>query len=331
VTVCASAAGAEIWGRIVALGEVVADVYREETPSAVELSFTARPGGAPANVAVATSRLRSKASFIGSVGEDLFGDFILQALRIEGVDVSAVRRCEPPTRTSLAFVDVTASGDSSFTFYRSDPAADELLSPEDVSPEALSGASFVTFGSIPLRREPARSAVYRAVELAEELGVSIAFDVNLRQHLWDNVESAREAVYPLIEYSHIVKLSDDELEPLLDTTDAEEAARMLLERGVSLVFVTFGKSGAFYASQQFEGRVPTFEVKTVDPTGAGDAFLAASLVCLSEDTVWDETRVREAARYGAAAGALACTAYGAMQALPGRSELEQLIKAGASS
>src|SRR5918912_4241585 len=120
----------QVLDRIVALGEVVADVYREETSSAVELPFTARPGGAPANVAVATSRLGSKASFIGSVGEDLFGDFILRALGIEGVDVSAVRRCEPPTRTSLAFVDVMASSDRSFTFYRSDPAADEPLSPE---------------------------------------------------------------------------------------------------------------------------------------------------------------------------------------------------------
>jgi fructokinase len=310
--------------------EVLADVYWEATPSAVELPLTARPGGAPANVAVAASRLGFKASFIGSVGEDLFGDFILRTLGIEGVDVSAVRRCEPPTRTSLAFVDVMASGDCSFTFYRSDPAADELLGPEDVSREAVSGASFVTFGSISLLREPARSAVHQVVELSCELDVSIAFDVNLRRHLWEDMQSAREAVYPLIEHSQIVKLSDDELEPLLDTTDAGKAARMLLERGVSLVFVTFGESGAFYASQEFEGSVPTFAVKTVDPTGAGDAFLAASLVCLSENTVWDEKRVREAARYGAAEGALACTGYGAMPALPGRSELEQLIKVEAS-
>jgi fructokinase len=272
-------------GRIVALGEVVADVYRKETPSAVELAFTARPGGAPANVAVATSRLGSRASFIGSVGEDVFGDFILRALRIEGVDVSAIRRCGPPTRTSLAFVDITASGDRFFTFYRSEPAADELLGPEDVSREALSGASFVTFGSIPLLREPARSAVHRAVELAEELDVPVAFDVNLRQHLREDVQSAREAVYPLIERSCIVKLSDDELDPLLDTTDAGEAARMLLERGVSLVFVTFGERGAFYVSQEFEGSVPAFEVEAVDPTGREmRSWLRAS--CASPKTPW---------------------------------------------
>ena len=78
-------------GRVVALGEV-ADVYRKETLSPAELPFTARPGGASANVAVATSRLGSKASFIGTMGDDVFGDFILRALRIEGVDVSAIRR-----------------------------------------------------------------------------------------------------------------------------------------------------------------------------------------------------------------------------------------------
>src|ERR687885_1525798 len=245
--------GIQVLDRIVALGEVVADVYWEETHSTVELPLTARPGGAPANVAVAASRLGFKASFIGSVGEDFFGDFILRTLGIEGVDVSTVRRCEPPTRTSLAFVDVTASGDRSFTFYRSDPAADELLDPEDISREALSGASFVTFGSIPLLREPARSAVRRAAELAGELGISVAFDVNLRQHLWESIEAVREAVDPLVEHSHVVKLSDDELEPLLGTTDAKEAAGMLLERGIFLVFVTFGKNGAFYATREFEG------------------------------------------------------------------------------
>jgi sugar/nucleoside kinase (ribokinase family) len=102
---------------------------------------------------------------------------------------------------------------------------------------------------------------------------------------------------------------------------------MLLERGIFLVFVTFGKNGAFYATREFEGSVPAFEVKTVDPTGAGDAFLAASLVHLSEG-VWNEARVREAARRGAAAGAIACTACGAVQALPDRSELEGFTDGG---
>ena len=314
-------------GKIIALGEVVADIYRDEGKSAVELPLTARPGGAPANVAVAAARLGSEAAFIGSVGEDLFGDFILRALEAEGVDTSAVRRCEPPTRTSLAFVEITSGGDRSFTFYRSDPAADELLSVEDVSRETLSGVSFVNFGSIPLIKDPARSAVYRTAELAEELDVPLAFDVNFREHLWESAEVAREAVDPLLDRSQIIKLSDNELSPLLGTEDVEQATKLLLDRGAALVLVSLGPEGAFYASGEFSGDVPAFEVECVDATGAGDAFLAASLVHLSENSYLDEESVREAVRRGTAAGAIACTGYGAMSSLPTKDELERFMAA----
>ena len=314
-------------GKIVALGEVVSDIYRGEEISAVELGFVARPGGAPANVAVAARRLGSEAAFVGSVGEDLFGDFILRALDSEGVDTSGVGRQSPPTRTSLAFVQIGADGDREFTFYRSTPAADELLSPEDVTEDLVSGASFVNFGSIPLIREPVRSATHRIVELARRLDVPVAFDVNFREHLWESAGAAREAVDPLLDLSTIVKLGDDELSPLLGTDDVEEAAGMLLDRGVSLVLVSKGPVGAFYATREFSGEVPTFDVgEIVDATGAGDAFLAATLVHLSDEPL-EEDRVREATLMGCAAGALACTDYGAMRALPTKGELQRFMEA----
>lgn len=317
-------------GGIVALGEVVADIYRDESPSPVELPFTARPGGAPANVAVAAARLGAEAAFVGGVGDDLFGDFILRALEAEGVDTGSVRRCEPPTRTSLAFVEIEPDGDRSFTFYRSDPAADELLSPEDVSRDLISGASFVNFGSIPLIKDPSRSAIHAAATIARELDVPVAFDVNLREHLWPDPQAARDAVDSLLDLSTVVKLGDDELAPLLGTDDPEEAARTLLGRGAALVLVSQGPKGAFYAGAGFSGGVPAFEVESVDPTGAGDAFLAATLVHLSGDAsmLRDEGRVREAVRRGTAAGALACTDYGAMRALPTADELERFMSGG---
>jgi fructokinase len=311
-------------GKIVALGEVVSDIYRGEELSEVELGFVARPGGAPANVAVAASRLGSEAAFVGSVGEDLFGDFILRALESEGVETGGVSRQKPPTRTSLAFVEIDDAGDRAFTFYRSSPAADELLSPEDVTGDLVSGASFVNFGSIPLIREPVRSATRRIAELANEHGVPVAFDVNFREHLWESRQNAREAVDPLLGLSTIVKLGDDELSPLLGVEGVEEAAGMLLDRGVPLVLVSLGPEGAFYATRDFSGNVPPFDVEVVDATGAGDAFLAAALVHLSGEP-FDEERVREAALRGCAAGALACTDYGAMSALPTKDELERFM------
>lgn len=316
-------------GKIVTLGEVVSDIYRGEEISDVELGLVARPGGAPANVAVAASRLGAEAVFVGGVGRDLFGDFILRALESEGVETAGVRRQKQPTRTSLAFVEISESGDREFTFYRSSPAADELLSPDDVTGDLISGASFVNFGSIPLIREPVRSATHRIAELAREQNVPVAFDVNLREHLWDSREAAREAVDPLLDLSTIVKLGDDELGPLLGTDDAEEAARMLLDRGVLLVLISKGPDGAFYATRDFSGDVPAFDVgEIVDATGAGDAFLAATLVHLSDGPLDEEERVREAALRGCAAGALACMDFGAMRALPTKEELDKLMSNG---
>jgi fructokinase len=263
--------------RIVALGEVVADIYRDESESSVELPFTARPGGAPAN--------------------------------------------------ALAFVEVAEDGDRSFTFYRSNPAADELLSPEDITEDLVSGASFVNFGSIPLLRDPAASAVHEISRLAASREVPVAFDVNLRVHLWESAGAARAAVDPLLDRSTIVKMGDDELEPLLGRPAPEEAAKMLLNRGVSLVLVSLGSEGAFYATESYEGRVPAYPVEVVDATGAGDAFLAATLVHLA-GAGWEEERVREAVLRGTAAGSLACTSFGAMSGLPTRDELEQFVSRG---
>ena len=311
--------------RIVSLGEVVADIYRDESTSPVEMAFTARPGGAPANVAVVAAKLGAQATFIGRLGDDLFGEFILRALKAVGVDTSAVVRQPPPARTTLAFVEVAEDGDREFTFYRSVPAADELLSPEDVKRETLSGASFVNFGSIPLIKDPVRSATHRFVKLAREMDIPVAFDVNLREHLWESMETARKIIEPMLDLATVVKLGEDEIPPLLGVEDPEEAGQLLLDRGVTLALVSLGAEGSFYATNEFAGRLPAFRVeKVVDATGAGDAFLGAVLVHLAEKK-WNEETVREAVQQGMAAGALACTNYGAMRALPTREELERFM------
>ena len=322
-------------GKIGTLGEVVADVYEEQTPSEVELQFTARPGGAPANVAVAAAKLGAQASFVGRLGDDLFGDFILRALHAVGVETAAVRRREPPpTRTTLAFVEVSKDGNREFTFYRSVPAADELLAPEDIRRESLSGASFANFGSIPLIKDPVRSATRKFAQLAIDMDVPVAFDVNLREHLWNSLDEFREAIEPMLGLATVIKLSADELAPVLGTEDPKEGAGMLLSRGATLALVSMGHQGAFYATKTFHGTAPAFEPERVlDATGAGDAFLAATLTHLAETPGWreHEASVHEAVRRGTAAGAMACGEFGAMPGLPTRDNLDQFIAARTQS
>jgi len=321
-------------GKIVTLGEVVADVYEEQTPSEVELQFTARPGGAPANVAGAVAKLGAQASFVGRLGDDLFGDFILRALHAVGVETAAVLREPPPTRTTLAFVEVSKDGNREFTFYRSVPAADELLAPEDIRRENLSGASFANFGSIPLIKDPVRSATRKFAQLAIDMDVPVAFDVNLREHLWNSLDEFREAIEPMLGLATVIKLSADELAPVLGTEDPEQGAAMLLSRGATLALVSMGHQGAFYATKTFHGTASAFEPERVlDATGAGDAFLAATLVHLAETPGWreHEASVHEAVRRGTAAGAMACTEFGAMPGLPTRDKLDQFIAARTQS
>ncbi|MDQ3669813.1 MAG: PfkB family carbohydrate kinase [Actinomycetota bacterium] len=134
----------------------------------------------------------------------------------------------------------------------------------------------------------------------------------------------------MLDLSTVVKLSEDELSPVLGTEGPDEGTDMLLDRGVSLTLMSMGGEGASYATRKFRGHVASLELdEVVDATGAGDAFLAATLTHLSENPGWldDEASVREAVRRGTAAGALACRAFGAMQALPTRDELERVMAA----
>lgn len=284
-------------------------------------------GGAPANVAAGAARLGAPAAFVGAVGDDLFGAVIPDELSAGGVDTSGVVKRPSPAQTSIAFVELTEGGERSFTFYRSSPAADELLSAQDLRPEMFSQASFVCFGSIPLIKEPSRSAVKAAARLAGESGAGVVFDVNLRPDLWEDLDAARAEILPLIGASSVVKMSEEELEPLLATGDPEVAAGSILAKGAHLALVSLGARGAFFATREYAGYVQTPEVDVVDATGAGDAFLAATLESLRSCRLGhiSEDRLREAVERGAAAGALTCTAVGAMTAAPTSAELEAQV------
>ncbi|MGZ6601673.1 MAG: PfkB family carbohydrate kinase, partial [Solirubrobacteraceae bacterium] len=210
----------------------------------------------------------------------------------------------------------------------------ELLAPEDIRRESLAGASFANFGSIPLIKDPVRSATRKFAQLAIEMDVPVAFDVNLREHLWTSLDAFREAIEPMLGLATVIKLSADELAPVLGTEDPQEGAGMLLSRGATLAHVSMGHQGAFYATKTFHGTAPAFEPERVlDATGAGDAFLAATLVHLAETPGWREHQpsVHEAVRRGTAAGAMACAEFGAMPGLPTRDKLDQFIAARTQS
>ena len=309
---------------VVCLGEILVDfVAREAGVSVGEAaSFQRVMGGAPANVAVGVSRLGRSSAFLGCVGDDPFGRFLTAELRAEGVDVAGLQTTAA-ARTSLAFVSLDAAGERSFVFFRQ-PGADMLLAAAQLDRARLSRARIFHFGSFSLSAEPAASATREALRLARAGGALSSYDPNLRLHLWPDAEAARRAILPLIDQADILKLSAEEL-PIL-TVDGD--ARSLWRNSLRALIVTDGGRGARLITPSGDWRAPGFRVRTVDTTGAGDAFVAALLARLAEQPNALAAAPEETLRYACAAGALATTARGATTAMPTQKAIQQLLAEG---
>src|SRR5262249_11282985 len=133
--------------------------------------FLKAPGGAPANVAVAVSRLGHESAFLGQVGDDPFGHYLAEVLDAEGGDTSGLR-FSTEARTALAFVSLTAEGERSFVFYRH-PSADMLFRPEQLAMDVLQDKKIFHFGSLTMISEPSRSATLMAAQTAYSKGMLV--------------------------------------------------------------------------------------------------------------------------------------------------------------
>jgi len=310
---------------VITLGEILVDFVA--TVSGVSLedapAFKKAPGGAPANVAAALARLGVSAGFMGKVGDDPFGRFLVRTLRALGVDTTAVRWCGE-ARTALAFVSLRADGERDFMFYRH-PSADMLYSPDEVDRAYIRGAKVFHFGSISLISEPSRSATLLAAQTARDAGLVVSYDPNLRLALWPSADAARRVILQGWRLAHVVKVSEEEQAFL--GGDGAEAARHLWHEGLRLLVITRGRAGCSYVTPATRGDVPGFSVRTVDTTGAGDGFVAGMLKgLLQAPHAWDdEARLREVLRYANAVGALATTRRGAIPAMPTPRQVERLM------
>lgn len=306
---------------IVSLGELLIDfVALESGVSVGEASgFEKKPGGAPANVAVAVAKLGHPSAFLGQVGDDPFGHYLDGVLRSEKVDTRGLR-FSADTRTALAFVSLRADGERSFVFYRH-PSADMVMRPEDVALDVIDGNDIFHFGSLTMIAEPGRSATLTAVNYARDYGLTISYDPNLRLALWKDEATAREGLLSGLPYAHIVKVSDEELEFL---TGAHDAAALWRD-GMRLLVVTHGADGATIYTREQSVHIPGFRVNAVDTTGAGDGFVAGLLVGLLEHKM-DMGALPEIGRFACAVGAITTTARGAIPALPTREQVEAFLQ-----
>ncbi len=316
---------------VVCLGEMLIDFVPASSRAMLSeaAEFKKAAGGAPANVAVGAVRLGASCAFMGKVGDDPFGRFLVQTLSSAGVDCQAVAFSKE-AHTGLAFVSLRPDGEREFLFYR-DPSADMLFSRADVDRDVIRSAKILHFGSIGLIAEPSRDATLYAVELAKELGVTISYDPNLRLALWPDPETAREVIRRGWNAANIVKIGEEEVEFLTGQADPLEAVRSLWHPGLRLVAITRGRAGCTFVTPDFVGHAPGVAVKAVDTTGAGDAFMGGLLAGLlgTPAAIADPAALNRVCVFANAAGALATTRLGAIPALPTRVDVESFLDAQA--
>jgi fructokinase len=284
--------------------------------------FHRAAGGAVANVAVGIARLGGAARFAGTISRDPFGRYLLRTLAHENVNVDGVRLVE--AHTTLAFVARGEAGARDFFFLR-EPGADSQLSTGDISPHDIAQARVVHFGGVLLSSEPARSTCLEATASARSSGALVSFDPNARPALFADAREMQRWLLLGCAAAHIVKLSEEDLDAM-GMQPAE--ARKLLNATTRAVIVSRGARGAgWISSDGANGEVASPRVHVVDTTGAGDAMMAAILWRLSHahEMSLSADSLADAARYGCAAGALACLREGAIPALPTAAELEAML------
>ncbi|UCE00808.1 MAG: carbohydrate kinase [Chloroflexota bacterium] len=315
---------------ILCLGELLIDMFPAEIGrSMTEVSaFHPKPGGAPANVAVAAARLGARSGFIGKVGEDIFGRFLESVLIHEGVDTQGMR-FDTQARTTLVFIAMPDVHSAEFVFYRN-PGADMLLRPDELPVASLQLTRCLHFGSLSLIDEPIRGATLRAIEIARAAGALISFDVNYRPALWSNQEAARQRVLETLPLVDLVKVNQTELKLLTSFEQMEQGSFELLSHGPRLCVVTLGAEGSFFQSGKHNAFIPGFAVETVDATGCGDAFVAGMLTQLVRSShPIDELPADDlgkALRYANAVGALTALAQGVIPALPHAGQVAEFLQ-----
>ena len=307
---------------VTAIGEILIDLTQTGTNESGVPQFSANPGGAPANVAVAAARLGAKPAFWGKVGDDAFGAYLRKVLTENGVDTAGLRTGSQPT--TMAIVSVDGTGERSFRFLR---GADRDICPEEVDEDAVFKTKILHFGSVSLTAGMSRSATIFAARTAHRNGGLVSYDPNYRPALWANRAEAAEWMTIPLPLVDIIKLAEEELPLITGTTDLEEGARILEERGISLIMVTLGSEGVFCRWRGEAWKQPGVPVKVADTNGAGDTFLGAVLsrLCLrGEKPLEGLTRaeLKDILAFANRAAAFTCSRSGAIPAMPTLAELE---------
>lgn len=312
---------------VTAIGELLIDFTENGTSAQGNPLMEANPGGAPCNVLAMLQRLGKQTAFIGKVGNDMFGRQLKEAVCEVGIDTRNLIMDEE-IHTTLAFVHTYPDGDRDFSFYRN-PGADMMLTKDEVQDDLIRTSRIFHFGTLSSTHEGVRAATRHAIDVAKDAGCIVTFDPNLRPPLWKSLEDARVEIEYGLSKCDVLKISDNEVEFLFDTTDYDRGAALLQEKyHIPLILITMGKDGsrAYYKDLRVEC-APFLQENTIETTGAGDTFCAGILNYVLDHGLeaLTEENLLEMMTFANAAASLITTRKGALRVMPEKEEVLSFI------
>lgn len=296
--------------KVLTIGEILIDfICLDKNKDLVKgNTFEKKFGGAPANVAAVISLLGGESAFLGKVGNDPFGDYLIDQLKKYNVDTSLIKYDEE-LNTTLAFVSLMNDGERDFVFFR---GADKNLKIEDIDFSLINEFDIFHFGSATAFLEGDLKETYLKIfEFARDNNKFISFDMNYREDLWNDTTNLIESSRKIIRYSYFVKFSEEELFLISRNNNIYESIKYIHDIGAKIVAVTLGKEGSIISDGEIIKKIESVKVKSIDSTGAGDAFVGSFLFKIAQG----DKDYFEIARFANKIGALICTKKGALTAL----------------
>ena len=307
---------------IMIMGELLVEIMRphEDIPLSKSDYFRGPfPSGAPGIFISTVARLGYSAAIISGVGDDDFGENIMQRLKKDGVDVSRVLVSDQG-HTGIAFVTYFADGERKFLFYMDNSPCVMAKAPETL--EGLEDTKYMHVMGCSLMSDVGfANEIVKTMNMMKERGVKISFDPNVRLEMMRD-PAVMQILQQVFDNSNILMPGVAELKMLAGEEDLNKAIeKVFMNENLEILVLKNGSKGSLiYTRNGLEVEQGIYKVVQEDATGAGDSYDAAFICGLAEGK-----SLAEAAKMGAAAGALNAAAFGPMEGKISRETVFEMI------
>ena len=279
----------------------------------VAKKFDMGPGGKGSNVAIAISRLGGEVLLVERIGDDIFGDLVLDTYQKENIDISCITK-DKTTQSGIGLVYVQPTGENTAAYYA---GANECLTAENIySAEKQIARSSLIYIQLEIPDEP----IIAAIDLANKYDIKVILNPAPAREIPDDIIKNVDIITPnQVEAMHYAAIDFREE---ITEDDIKIIGEKLISLGPSEVYLTFGKNGAYYFNKNGDVLFQkAILVDVVDSVGAGDAFNAA--LCMGYAK---KLPIEEILLLASICGGLTTTKAGVIDALPYMKDVNKYFK-----